>query len=148
MSSSSMSKLFLVFPNLTRNASLRFTRVLLEMGGKAKNQRWNTNLPNICWSLKACRVHHWINNVHYWFELLFDFLPENLWRLAEKLSCDLVSDADHCHCHTCCCRWWWQWCCNCARLCASPLTNTEVLNFLKKQKMTKVLAQMVSQVSF
>lgn len=29
-----------------------------------------------------------------------------------------------------------------------PLTDTEVLNFLKKQKMTKVLALMVSQVSF
>lgn len=36
MSSTSMSKLFLVFPNLTRNASFRFTRVLLDRGGKAK----------------------------------------------------------------------------------------------------------------
>lgn len=89
MPSSSM-----VFPNLSRNASLRFSMLLLERGGKAKYLRWNTNLHNICCSLKVCRVHHWINNVRHWFALLFDFLPENLWKLAEKLSRDLVSDAD------------------------------------------------------
>lgn len=71
-----------------------FQWLLLERGGKAKYLRWNTNLHNICCSLKACRVHHWINNVRHWFALLFDFLPENLWKLAEKLSRDLVSDAD------------------------------------------------------